>query len=117
MLLGQNRFKISHPPADAQAKFWISSLSLPHLLLFLLQPGLKRFAFLDQLLLERFNLFGIARRHSLRDFVFHGDFAPGNFRGVFRIQLRELFFLRVGELGGRSGLVEPFHCKFVGRLH
>jgi hypothetical protein len=78
---------------------------------------LKFFPLVDQLLLEHFGFFGISRCRGFRDFVPQRDFAFGNFRGVFGVQLRELFFLRPGEFGGGSGLAEPFHGEFVGGLH
>jgi hypothetical protein len=103
---------------------WLKPLRLlrlfcrvPHLFLFLLQPGSERFALLDQLLLEQLDFLGISRRRGLYDFIPQRDFALGDFRGVFGIQLRELFFLRAGEFDGGRGLAEPFHGEFVGGLH
>jgi HAD superfamily hydrolase (TIGR01484 family) len=67
--------------------------------------------------LEFCGFLSIARSVGGIDLGFERDFAFGNFRGVFGIQIGQTLLLFSGQHGSRGLFVQTFHGQFVGGFH
>jgi hypothetical protein len=99
------------------AYFSTESLALPHLVFFVLEFGLEFPAVVLQLPLEFICGFGITGGGGFVDFAFQGDFAFGDFGGVFGIEFGELLLLLGSQFYSGRSFIQSLHREFVGAFH
>jgi hypothetical protein len=83
---------------------------LPQPVFFVFQLGLEYFALLGELVSDGLGLFRIIGHPG--ELAVEGDFAFGDFGGVFGVQFREFFFDGGGDFDGGGRFIQAFHRQF-----